>query len=98
MKNDSEIKQWLSATNFSRLVAASPREEFGQAKLRVILISVVYVYLLGIVLYHFKWDGIVPSNEWQSVFVGAFFVVIAIGISLQVLVSQTRISILRRVF
>jgi two-component system sensor histidine kinase RpfC len=79
---------------WSRLVAAAPRAEFNQAKLRVGLIALVYAYLLGVVFL----DGKVAHDEWHPVFVGAFFVIVAIGIAARILLSARKISIPRRIF
>ncbi|HXX85717.1 MAG TPA: ATP-binding protein [Casimicrobiaceae bacterium] len=89
------IKRWQPLVDWwSQLIAAAPRAEFNQAKLRVGLIGLVYAYLL-VLVYH---DGEVSAAEQQSVLVGASFVIVSIAIAARVLLSPANVSIPRRVF
>src|SRR5205085_12373909 len=80
----SETSRWISRDHFKALVAAAPREEFEQAKLRVIIVAAILAYLLWYVLR----DGVLEPAEYEVLAVTSGFLVFSALLSLGVLFAR----------
>src|SRR6266568_3245454 len=79
----AETPRWLSRGHFKAVIAAAPREEFEQAKLRVIIVAAILAYLLWYVLR----DGVVEPAEYEVLAVTIGFLVFSVLLTLGILAA-----------
>src|SRR6266487_2554420 len=79
----SPTQRWLSRDRLKAVIAAAPREEFEQAKLRVIIVAAILAYLLWYVLR----DGVVEPAEYEVLAVTIGFLVFSVLLTMGVLVT-----------
>jgi two-component system, sensor histidine kinase RpfC len=76
----SQTPRWLSRDHLKAVIAAAPREEFKQAKLRVIIVAAILAYLLW-------YDGMVEPAEYGVLAVTIGFLIFSVFLTLLILAS-----------
>src|SRR6266487_4680735 len=77
----SPTQRWLSRDRLKAVIAAAPREEFEQAKLRVIIVAAILAYLLWYVLR----DGIIEPAEYEVLAVTSGFLAFSVLLTVRIL-------------
>src|SRR5439155_4690229 len=79
----SKTPRWFSPDHVKALIAAAPREEYEQAKLRVIIVAAILAYLLWYVLR----DGEIEPGEYPVLAVTIGFLVFSVLLTLGILAA-----------
>src|SRR6266487_4413085 len=87
----SPTQRWLSRDRLKAVIAAAPREEFEQAKLRVIIVAAILAYLLWYVLR----DGTIEPAEYEVLAVTSGFLAFDVLLTLRILAAP-HVSVPRR--
>ena len=83
------MERWFSRDRLIAMVAAAPREEYEQTKLRVLIVGAILLYLYGYVL----WDRNITADEYNVLAVTSGF--LAFGVVLVLCVVASPVSLCR---
>jgi two-component system sensor histidine kinase RpfC len=77
----SLTQRWLNRAHLKAVIAAAPRQEFKQAKLRVSIVAVILAYLLWYLLR----DGVIEPAEYGVLSVTVGFLIFSMFLVLRIL-------------